>query len=86
MERHQLTPLIEALLFCADQPLTIRALVKAVADPDVDKTDVKAVLEALRENYEHAGRGFELTRLGNGYQILTRARYAPMIENMLKTR
>lgn len=86
MERHQLTPLIEALLFCADQPLTIRALVKAVADPDVDKTDVKAVLESLRENYEHAGRGFELTRLGNGYQILTRARYAPMIENLLKTR
>jgi len=86
MERHDLTPLVEALLFAADQPLTVNALLKAIDDDGVERADVKAVLDILAESYAHQQRGFELVRLGKGYQTVTRPRYAPWIENLLKTR
>jgi len=86
MQPHELSPLIEALLFASDQPLTAAALVKAVDDDDVGAPEVKQVLEGLIQNYDVHPRGFKLVRLGNGYQILTRERYAPWVKGMLSGR
>ena len=72
MQPHELSPLIEALLFVVNQPLTVSALVKAVDDDDVGASEVKQVLDGLMHNYDTHPRGFKLVRLGNGYQILTR--------------
>lgn len=86
MQPHELSPLIEALLFVANQPLTVGALVKAVDDDDVGVSEVKQVLDALMNNYDTHPRGFKLVRLGNGYQVLTRERYAPWVKGMLSGR
>jgi segregation and condensation protein B len=86
MEIHELTPLVEALLFVADQPLSVNALVKAVDDDRADAAKVKKVLDALMDNYEAHPRGFKLVKLANGYQIVTRERYAPWVKSMLAGR
>ncbi len=86
MQPHELSPLIEALLFVVDQPLTVGALVKAVDDDDVGASEVKQVLDGLMHNYDTHPRGFKLVRLGNGYQVLTRERYAPWVKGMLSGR
>jgi segregation and condensation protein B len=86
MERHELTPLIEALLFVCDEPVTVNALVKALDDEAVDQAAVKAVLEALSEAYEAQPRGFQLARFGRGYQLVTRERYSPWVESLLSGR
>lgn len=83
MQPHELVPLLEALLFAADQPLTVRALTRAVGEESVTGSDIKSALNALRVAYEFQERGFRLVRLGNGYQVLTRDRYAPWVEAMV---
>ncbi len=83
MELHELSPLVEALLFAADQPVTVNALVKAVDDDAVGPGEVRAVLDALIENYDHQPRGFQLVKLGSGYQVVTRDHFAPWVEAMV---
>lgn len=83
MQPHELTPLVEAILFAADQPLTVPNLVKAVDDESVGPAEVRSVLEGLIAGYDAHPRGFKLVRLGNGYQVLTRERYAPWVRGML---
>jgi segregation and condensation protein B len=82
METEALTPLIEALLFASADPLTVGQIVKMVDEEDVTAAEVKAVLDALLEAYENPPRGFQLVKLGQGYQILTRERYAPWVERL----
>jgi segregation and condensation protein B len=86
MERHDLYALVEALLFSAEDPVTPQALLKAVDDPDVTSADLRAVLDSLQETYAAGSRGVQLLKLGSGWQIVTRERFAPWIENLLKTR
>lgn len=83
MEPHDLVPLVEALLFAADEPMTVRALTRAVGEEGVTGIEVKRALEALAAAYDFQERGFRLVRLGNGYQVLTRDRYAPWVEAMV---
>jgi segregation and condensation protein B len=86
MERHELTPLIESLLFVCDEPVTVNALVKALDDESVGAAEVKTVLEALTEAYAAQPRGFQLARFGRGYQLVTRERYSPWVESLLSGR
>jgi segregation and condensation protein B len=86
METLDLTPLLEALLFVSDQPVTVAALVKTVDDETVTAVEVRAALDALAEAYDAENRGFHLARLGSGYQVVTRERYAPWIESFLAGR
>jgi segregation and condensation protein B len=86
METLDLTPLLEALLFVSDQPVTVAALVKTVDDETVTAAEVRAALDALAEAYDAENRGFHLARLGSGYQVVTRERYAPWIESFLSAR
>ncbi len=86
MESHDLAALVEALLFVCDQPITVAALVKAVDDESVTAVEVRAALEALEQGYGAGERGIRLARLGNGYQVVTRERFAPWIEPFLAGR
>ena len=83
MEPHELSPLVEALLFAAAEPMTVNAVVKAVDDEGTGVPEVRAVLDALTDHYEVQPRGFKLVKLGTGYQIVTRERYAPWVEAMV---
>jgi segregation and condensation protein B len=86
MDRHDLVPLLEALLFAADQPLSTRALLRALGERDRSAGEVKEALEGLRRLYDEQGHGFKLVRLATGYQVVTRARYEPWVRRMLVSR
>jgi segregation and condensation protein B len=83
MEPNELTPLVEALLFAAQEPLSVNVLVKAVGDDGVAAAHVKDVLESLVAAYDAENRGFKLIRLGAGYQVVTRARFEPWVRSLL---
>lgn len=83
MQPHELTPLVEALLFASNRPLTPQALAKAIADDAVTAADVRQTLDVMTEAYEAQPRGFQLARMGQGYQLLSHARYAPWVESLL---
>ena len=86
MEPHELAPALEALLFSADQPVTVNALAKAFKSKEIDGKAVRAGLKVLEERFNQEDRGVRLMRFGNGYQILTREEHAPLVENLLVTR
>lgn len=72
------TRIVEALLFASEAPLSATELARA--DDGLDEDAVEAALQALRREYERAGRAFQLVELAGGYQLLTRPEYAPYLE------
>lgn len=75
-----LPALIEALLFVAGTPLTITEICAAA---DLAADDAKLALRELEAQYEREGRGLQLRFVAGGYQLCTRAEYAPYIESLL---
>lgn len=73
---------IEALLFAAEGPLSAEVIRDAVARADdavVAPSDVETALQTLRAEYASHERGFQLVELGSGWELRTRAAYAPYI-------
>lgn len=75
MNVHQI---VEAVLFASDAPLTAGEIARA--DEALDEDQVEDALQALKAEYDDAGRAFQVVELAEGHQILTRAEYAPYLE------
>ena len=66
----QLVAIVEALVFAAPEPLTLKQLLKLLdSDP---REDVEAALAELKRRYEHRGGGLQLVEVAGGLQIVTR--------------
>ena len=66
----QLVAIVEALVFAAPEPLTMKQLLKLLdTDP---REDVEAALAELKRRYEHRGGGLQLVEVAGGLQIVTR--------------
>ncbi len=74
---NHLTQLLEAALFSAAHPLSIRDLKNL--DPDASAEDIEQSLAGLSEHYETDGHGFELKELADGFQLVTRPEFAEAI-------
>src|SRR5262249_58032792 len=81
MTPDELRPLLEALLFASDSPLTLSLLVETVG---ADAMDVSNALEVLREELDRAHRGVQLVEIGGGWLIVTREKHAPWIKKLLQ--
>jgi segregation and condensation protein B len=75
---------LEALLFATDSPLTIANLKKIF--PERENAEIRAAISELEQDYTAAGLAFTVVEFGGGWQIATRPEYAPLVENLLKSR
>lgn len=73
VDRHQLGRLLEAILFATAEPLTLKSLAARLPEG----SDVKAVLQDLRERY--AGRGVELREVDGAWAFRTAVDLAPQL-------
>jgi segregation and condensation protein B len=84
---------IEALLFSAQKPLSIREIVTAIKstqDPDtgpnefsrVREAEVAAALEQLKIQYIQQERAFQLIEKAEGWQLATDPKYAPWVRQL----
>lgn len=73
-----LAKLLEAALFASARPITTDEL--AALDSEASPAALQSALDEIREHYDVEGHGVELTELGGGWQILTRAEYTEIIE------
>ena len=73
-----LAKLLEAALFASSRPVPVEEL--QALDPDASPAAVQAALDEIREHYDVEGHGVELTEIGGGWQVLTRAEYTEAIE------
>jgi segregation and condensation protein B len=60
-----------------DEPVTVPTLSEITARP---ADEVLGVLRALADDYDRAGRGFELREVAGGWRLYTRADCAPYVE------
>jgi segregation and condensation protein B len=73
LAREPTLALLEAVLFAADEPLTVRRLASLVGLSDVTETRKQVV--KLRELYDRDGTAFQVEELAGGFQLLTRPEY-----------
>ncbi len=81
MDNMHWKPVIEALLFAADQPLPASLLAEAC---EVDLATVSEALLELASDYKEGERGVRLTEIAGGWQFLTREEFAPYLGRMLR--
>jgi segregation and condensation protein B len=88
-----LTKIIEALLFSAQKPLSIREITEAIrgAEDDefgsneftrVKEAEVAAALEQLKIEYIEQGRAFQVTEKAEGWQLATDPSFAKWVRQL----
>jgi segregation and condensation protein B len=68
---------LEAILFVARGPLTLRKLAQAANL--TDGTEARTLLTDLRQCYDSRGSAFQVEHLAGGYQLMTRSKFAPWL-------
>ncbi len=82
--REELKPVIESLLFVADEPLPFKQLCKVLGD--VPEEDVQAALEELVADHETRSSGLEIREIAGGWRLSTRPQNHEFIRKYLKSR
>ena len=74
---------LEAALFLAREPLSIRRLAKLARLPD--GTRARALVRELKRLQDDAGSAFRVEQLAGGFRLLTRATLGPWVRRLLGT-
>ncbi|MFM9903276.1 MAG: SMC-Scp complex subunit ScpB [Pyrinomonadaceae bacterium] len=75
--------LVEALIFVADEPITIKMLADVLEE---ERESVQAAVEVLRKEYDSRESGLQIREIAGGWQIATRTEFHEEIRKFLKTR
>jgi len=83
--REEISNIVEAALFSAEEPLSIkdlRVMFKRDDAPDTD--ELNTILDQLASDYQ--GRGIELVSVANGYRFQTQVQYASALRRLKESR
>lgn len=78
MSEHALKSVLEAILFAASEPISLKQFQAVLSGLDVHT--LRKVLDTLRDDYQEMERSFHLAEIANGYQICTRPQYSEWIQ------
>lgn len=81
-ETTSIKPVIEALLFVSEGPLTVDQIKKAV--PDAEKGEIKALLNELKAEFEKRNGGFVLHEVAGGFQFRTKPEHKEYIQRLFQ--
>jgi segregation and condensation protein B len=71
---------LEAVLMVVEEPVTELALASTLQLPP---PQVSSLLAELKDDYDRAGRGFELREVAGGWRMFSRPDYAPLVERFV---
>ena len=83
----QLDQHIEALIFAADQPITlgeIRSVLEATFEQPFQETILEKAIERVRERYAYDTYAMEIVHIADGYQFLTKGAFFDVVAVYLK--
>lgn len=75
--------IIEAILFAHGDPISLDKLVMA---SQIDRESVVKLVDQLDRKYNVSESGFCILKIDDGFQLATRAPYAPYVKAALETR
>jgi segregation and condensation protein B len=79
LSNDRLKCVLECMLFVSPQPLSVPHVAKSLG---IDELIVDTAIHELRLDY--AGRGLQILRIANGYQMCTRPEHAEFVSMLLK--
>lgn len=76
---------IEAILFAAENPVSITELIALFQEfeQEITEGEIKELLDRIKEKYKSDDYPFELVRSGGGFQFLSKANYHEWISKFL---
>jgi len=85
MNNEELKPVVEGLIFAADEPISIKDLFAIFTEQTaIEQVQIKEVLDLLKEEYE--GHGLELKEVGSGFRFQVREKHAQWISKLWQER
>jgi len=85
MNNEKLKPIVEGLIFAADEPMSIKDLFAIFTENEsIEKVQIKEVLDELKSDYE--GKGLELKEVGNGFRFQVREEHAEWVAKLWQER
>lgn len=73
MEIHELKPIVEAMIFVSQEPVTENNIFAALCDAGVEKDQVRECIASIESDWnENPERGVGLARVAGGYQFRTK--------------
>ncbi|MBM4065838.1 MAG: SMC-Scp complex subunit ScpB [Planctomycetes bacterium] len=78
----EIKPIIESLIFAAEEPITLRKLVDIIGD--IDSARVLEAVAQLKNDYDTQGRSFQIEEIAGGYQLFTKPEYYEWIAQLRK--
>lgn len=79
-----LKAIVESLLFVSDAPVTLDRLCSILEEHD--RTDIRAALTTLQDDYEKGERGIQLAEVAGGYQLRSLAENADYIRRLSRSK
>lgn len=83
----QLLQYIEALIFAADQPISLDDIQSSISDYleiKVKEEDIEKAITALSEKYQSSDFAIEVVAISEGYQFMTKGAYHKVIGAYLR--
>jgi segregation and condensation protein B len=77
-EPDEVKSILEAILFAASEPISIKQLSQVLSD--VSSRQIRPLLMQLRDEYDESKRSFQLIEIAEAFQICTRPEYHGWIE------
>ncbi len=88
MNSRDLRPWVQALIFCATEPITVEqigaCLREVLTVPDLTAEQILDTLNGIDEELATTGMAFRVRAVAGGYQLLTELEYQPVIEALVK--
>ncbi len=78
--RDELLARVEAALFVADEPLSLRKIIQVAGLGDA--AEARRLLRRLQELFEAGGSAFGIEEVAGGYQLLTRPEFHPWLSRL----
>lgn len=83
MSIDELKPIIEALIYVSEEPITLKQLAAILEGESAD--DIQTAVDQLSAEFNSRGGGLEMRQLAGGYRITTRLELSEYVRRYLKS-
>jgi segregation and condensation protein B len=83
MSYPNLSALLEAIVYLAQEPVSLDAIQAAL--PDVDRTELQQKLNELIEQYRAAEHGIEMREVAGGFRFSTKPEHHEVLKEFIKS-
>ena len=82
MSEEELKPIIETLIYLAEEPLTLKAMVELLGEEN--EPSITKLVSQLIHQYDAPGHGIEVRELADGYKMATKPEYHDWVQRFIR--